>query len=117
MTLAGLPGNLLKPVPDTANRSPTYAGTEMLWKLDVEFRGNSLPDEIYSRLVRNGVVMHMENMCSPGPDDVKNVAARRAVEVAAGVGGVGVERVKWTAASACAPSAVRRCCPWRMHRR
>ncbi|MFF2204195.1 hypothetical protein [Streptomyces sp. NPDC058145] len=47
--LLGLPENLLRPVPDTANRSHTLAETEMLRNLDVEFRGNGLPDELYSR--------------------------------------------------------------------
>ena len=65
--LLGLPGNLLQPVPDTANRSLTLAETEMLRNLNVEFRGNGLPDELYSRLVRNGAVLHMKNACSPTP--------------------------------------------------
>ncbi|MEW2254951.1 hypothetical protein [Streptomyces sp. NPDC047869] len=69
--LLGLPENLLWPVPDTANRSLTLAETEMLRNLNVEFRDNGLPDELYSRLVRNGAVMHMKNMCSPTPADVR----------------------------------------------
>ncbi|MFL4904074.1 hypothetical protein ACJ6WF_13040 [Streptomyces sp. MMS24-I2-30] len=91
--LLGLPQNLLRPVSDTANRSLTYAETEMLRSLNVEFRGNGLPDEIYSRLVRNGAVMHMKNSCSPGPDDVKIVTPRWAVEAAAGVGAGMMERI------------------------
>jgi hypothetical protein len=75
--LLGLPGNLLHEVPDTANRSLTCAETEMLRNLDVEFRGNELPDELYSQLVRYGAVLHMKNACAPGPRDVK-IRARRA---------------------------------------
>ncbi|WP_405872821.1 MULTISPECIES: hypothetical protein [unclassified Streptomyces] len=81
--LLGLPGNLLQPVPDTANRSLTLAETEMLRNLNKEFRGNGLPDELYSKLVRNGAVMHMKNACSPTPQDVKIVTPRWAVEAAA----------------------------------
>ncbi|MFJ6387280.1 hypothetical protein ACIQJT_06710 [Streptomyces sp. NPDC091972] len=83
--LLGLPGNLLQPVPDTANRSLTLAETEMLRNLNKEFRGNGLPDELYSRLVRNGAVMHMKNACSPSPDDVKILTPEWALEAAAGI--------------------------------
>ncbi|MER5215885.1 hypothetical protein ABT063_36520 [Streptomyces sp. NPDC002838] len=69
--LLGLPGNLLQPVPDTANRSPTLAETEMLRNLNVEFRGNGLPDELHSQLVRYGAVMHMKNTCTSGSEEVK----------------------------------------------
>jgi hypothetical protein len=84
--LLGLPANLLRPAPDTANRSRTLAETEMLRNLNVEFRGNGLPDELYSKLVRNGAVMHMKNACSPTQQDVKITTPRWAVEAAAGIG-------------------------------
>ncbi|MFR0352566.1 hypothetical protein [Streptomyces sediminimaris] len=84
--LLGLPAQFLQPVPDTANRSLTLAETEMLRNLNKEFRGNGLPDELYSRLVRNGAVMHMKNTCSPTPRDVKIPTPRWAVEAAAGIG-------------------------------
>jgi hypothetical protein len=84
--LLGLPENLLQPVPDTANRSLTLAETEMLRNLNVEFRGNGLPDELYSRLVRGGAVPHMKNACSPTPRDVKIPMPRRAVEAACATG-------------------------------
>ncbi|MFF4830435.1 hypothetical protein [Streptomyces sp. NPDC001315] len=84
--LLGLPENLLQPVPDTANRSLTLAETEMLRNLNKEFRGNGLPDELYSKLVRNGAVMHMKNACSPTPQDVKIVTPLWAVEAAAEIG-------------------------------
>ncbi|MFI5689691.1 hypothetical protein [Streptomyces sp. NPDC051636] len=84
--LLGLPADLLQLVPDTANRSLTRAETEMLRNLNVEFRGNGLPDELYSRLVRNGAVMHMKNACSPTPRDVKITTPRWAVEAAAAIG-------------------------------
>ncbi|MFJ8599642.1 hypothetical protein ACIREM_13115 [Streptomyces shenzhenensis] len=91
--LLGLPGNLLQPVPDTTNRSLTLAETEMLRNLNVEFRGNDLPAELYSRLVRNGAVMHMKNTCSPTPHDVKIVTPRWAVEAAAGIGAEMMARI------------------------
>ncbi|MFE2043392.1 hypothetical protein ACFXAZ_21195 [Streptomyces sp. NPDC059477] len=85
--LLGLPEHLLRPVPDTANRSLTLAETEMLRKLNVEFRGNGLPEELYSRLVRHGAVMQMKNACSPTAEDARIVtpdwAVRRAGEIAA----------------------------------
>jgi hypothetical protein len=85
-TLLGLPAHLLRPVPDAANRSLTLAETEMLRKLNVEFRGNGLPDELYSKLVRNGAVMHMKNACSPTPQDVKITTPQWAVEAAGAIG-------------------------------
>lgn len=84
--LLGLPENLLQPVPDTANRSLTLAETEMLRNLNKEFRGNGLPDELYSKLVRNGAVMHMKNACSPSPEDVKILTPEWAVDAAAEIG-------------------------------
>ncbi|MFG2726410.1 hypothetical protein [Streptomyces canus] len=91
--LLGLPENLLQPVPDTANRSLTLAETEMLRNLNKEFRGNGLPDELYSKLVRNGAVMHMKNACSPSPEDVKILTPEWAVEAAAEIGAEMVRRI------------------------
>ncbi|WP_371671565.1 hypothetical protein OG985_30445 [Streptomyces sp. NBC_00289] len=85
-SLLGLPENLLRPAPDTANRSLTLAETEMLRNLNKEFRGNGLPDELYSQLVRNGAVMHMKNSCKPSPGDVRICTPAWAVEAAAGIG-------------------------------
>ncbi|GAX50136.1 hypothetical protein [Streptomyces olivochromogenes] len=85
-SLLGLPDGLLVPVPDTANRSLTLAETEMLRKLNREFRGNGLPDEVYSRMVRGGAVMHMKNACRPAPDDARIITPRWALEAAAGIG-------------------------------
>ncbi|MGW2748881.1 hypothetical protein [Streptomyces sp. NPDC001450] len=92
-TLLGLPVNFLQPVTDTANRSLTLAETEMLRYLNVEFRGNGLPDALYSRLVRNGAVPHMKNACSPTPRDVKIVTPRWAVEAAGALGAEMAERI------------------------
>ena len=74
---------LLRPVPDTANRSLALAETEMLRNLNQEFRTNELPAELYSQFVRNGAVMHMKNTCTPGPGDVKIGTPHWAVEAAA----------------------------------
>ncbi|MCX5184589.1 hypothetical protein [Streptomyces sp. NBC_00268] len=92
-SLLGLPDGLLQPVPDTANRSLTLAETEMLRKLNMEFRGNGLPDEVYSKMVRNGAVMHMKNTCSPAPDDARITTPRWALEAAAGIGAEMAERI------------------------
>lgn len=91
--LLGLPGNLLQPVPGATNRSLTLAETEMLRNLNKEFRGNGLPDELYSKLVRNGAVMHMKNTCSPSPEDVKILTPEWAVEAAAEIGAGMVRRI------------------------
>jgi hypothetical protein len=113
-TLLGLPAHLLRPVPDAANRSLTLAETEMLRKLNVEFRGNGLPDELYSKLVRNGAVMHMKNACSPTPQDVKITTPQWAVEAAGAIGAemaetivaTGVRVVGDTALLSAVPEAV-----------
>jgi hypothetical protein len=82
-----------RPAPDTSNGSLTLAETEMLRNLDVEFRGNGLPDELYSRLVRNGAVLHMKNACTPTPRDRKIVTPRWAVEAAAAIGAEAAGRI------------------------
>ena len=112
--LLGLPADLLRPVPDAANRSLTLAETEMLRKLNVEFRGNGLPDELYSKLVRNGAVMHMKNSCSPTPQDVKITTPQWAIEAAGAIGAemagtiaaTGVRVVGDTALLSAVPEAV-----------
>lgn len=91
-TLLGLPVNFLHPAADTANRSLTLAESEMLRNLNVEFRGNGLPAELHSRLVRNGAVPHMKNSCSPTPEDVKISTPRWAIEAA---GEIGAETAEW----------------------
>ncbi|MEU2422413.1 hypothetical protein ABZ619_15525 [Streptomyces sp. NPDC007851] len=91
--LLGLPEKLLQPVPDAANRSLTLAETEMLRGLNMEFRGNGLPDELYSKLIRNGAVMHMKNTCSPTADDVKISTSDWAVEAASRIGAEMAERI------------------------
>ncbi|MEU9268023.1 hypothetical protein AB0E04_21580 [Streptomyces sp. NPDC048251] len=91
--LLGLPANLLQPVPDTANRSLTLAETEMLRNLNKEFRGNGLPDELYSLLVRNGAVMHMKNTCSPTSQDVRISTPDWAIRAAAGIGAEMADRI------------------------
>ncbi len=58
----------------------------MLRNLDKQFRGNEHPAELYSRLVRNGAVMHMKKACGPSPEDVKIAAPVRALEAAAAIG-------------------------------
>ncbi|MFD5630398.1 hypothetical protein [Streptomyces sp. NPDC127072] len=91
--LLGLPAGLLVPAPDTANRSLTLAETEMLRKLNKEFRGNGLPDELYSKLVRGGAVMHMKNTCRPAPGDARITTPEWALEAAAGIGAEMSERI------------------------
>lgn len=94
--LLGLPANLLQEVPDTANRSLTLAETEMLRNLNKEFRGNGLPEELYSKLVRHGAVMHMKNTCSPTSQDVKISTPQWAIEAAAGIGAEMAQRIAAT---------------------
>ncbi|MFJ2826772.1 hypothetical protein ACIPC1_04060 [Streptomyces sp. NPDC087263] len=92
-SLLGLPGGLLVPEPDTVNRSLTLAETEMLRKLNREFRGNGLPDELYSKLVRGGAVLHMKNTCRPTPGDARICTPAWALEAAAGIGAEMAERI------------------------
>ncbi|MEZ3181941.1 hypothetical protein KYY02_25690 [Streptomyces pimonensis] len=91
--LLGLPEGLLRPVPETANRSLTLAETEMLRNLNKEFRGNGLPEELYSKLVRHGAIAHMKNACSPTPQDVGIRTPQWALEAAAGIGAEAAARI------------------------
>ncbi|MFH9858231.1 hypothetical protein [Streptomyces sp. NPDC017202] len=90
--LLGLPERLLRAVPGTANRSLTLAKTGMLRNLHKEFRGHGLPDELYSKLVRNGAVMHLKNTCGPTARDVKISTPAWAAERAAAVGAAAAAR-------------------------
>jgi hypothetical protein len=75
------------------NRSLTLAETEMLRNLNKEFRGNELPEELYSRLVRHGAIAHMKNSCSPASQDVKIRTPRWALEAAAVIGAEAAARI------------------------
>ena len=68
----------------------------MLRNLDREFRGNGLPDELYSRLVRNGGAMHMKNACSPTPQNVKISPLQWTARAAAVSGAELVDRIART---------------------
>ncbi|MGW3910079.1 hypothetical protein ACWEBX_00920 [Streptomyces sp. NPDC005070] len=92
-SLLALPCGLLAEAPDTFNRSLTSAETEMLRILNREFRGNGLPDEIYSNLVRNGAVPRMKNSCRPSSDDVRISTPVWALEAAAAIGEEMAERI------------------------
>ncbi|MFI6334503.1 hypothetical protein [Streptomyces sp. NPDC050535] len=92
-SLLGLPDGLLVPEPDTANRSLTLAETEMLRELNKEFRGNGLPDELYSKLVRGGAVMRMKNTCRPAPGDARITTPAWALDAAADIGAEMAERI------------------------
>lgn len=65
----------------------------MLRILNREFRGNGLPDEIYSKLVRNGAVPRMKNACRPSSDDVRISTPPWALEAAAAIGEEMAERI------------------------
>jgi hypothetical protein len=92
-SLLGLPRGLLVKAPDTANRSLTPAETEMLRLLNVEFRGHGLPDEIYSKLVRNGAVPQLKNACRPPSDDVRISTPVWALEAAGAIGAEAAGRI------------------------
>jgi hypothetical protein len=91
--LLGVDRNLLCAVPDAANRSLTLAETEMLRNLNKEFRAHELPDELYSRLVRNGAVIHLKNTCAPAPDDARITTPAWAVEAATKIAAEAATRI------------------------
>jgi hypothetical protein len=62
------------------------AETEMLRHPNKEFRGNDLPGEQYSRLVRGGAVMRTKNACDPTTRDVNIRTPAWAVEAATALG-------------------------------
>ncbi|MFJ7963688.1 hypothetical protein [Streptomyces sp. NPDC096324] len=92
-SLLALPRGLLAEVPDTSRRSLTSAETEMLRILNREFRGNGLPDEIYSKLVRNGAVPRMRKSRRPSSDDIGISTPVWALEAAAVIGEAMAERI------------------------
>ncbi|MEU3251608.1 hypothetical protein [Streptomyces sp. NPDC006997] len=96
--LLGLPEHFLQPTIDTANRSLGLAEAEMLRCLNAEFRAHELPEELYSRLIRYGAVMHMKSVYEPTPEDMKIFTPRWAVEAAAGIGAEMAGRISATGA-------------------
>ncbi|WP_233273363.1 hypothetical protein [Streptomyces broussonetiae] len=92
-TLLGLPENLIQPVPDASNRSLTRTESEMLRNLNVEFRRNGLPEELYSWLVRNGAVPHMKKACGTLSAEMRIVTPCCALEAAGAIGAEATERI------------------------
>ncbi|MDX6311493.1 MAG: hypothetical protein QOF44_957 [Streptomyces sp.] len=85
-SLLGLPGGLLAPVPDAANRSLTLGEIEMVRRFNIEFRKHDLPEQLYSRLLRYGAVPAMKTGRTPTPDEPRVTTPLWAMEEAAGIG-------------------------------
>jgi hypothetical protein len=85
-SLLGLPGGILAPVPDAANRSLTLGEIEMVRQFNIEFRSHDLPERLYSKLLRYGAVPAMKMGRTPAPDEPRVTTPAWAREEAARVG-------------------------------
>jgi hypothetical protein len=68
--LLGLPGGTLRLTPDTANRSLTFAETELVRSVNGLFKKQGWTDEAYHRLVQGGLVMHLRTTAA-APEDIR----------------------------------------------
>jgi hypothetical protein len=99
--MLGLPDRFLALADDVANRSLTLAETEIVRRLNQEFKLREWPDGNYPKFMRYGAVQQMKSSRQPGPDEARITtpgwAVERATEIAAemadNIKGIGVRVV------------------------
>jgi hypothetical protein len=91
--LVGLPAGLLVDEPDTENRSLTLGEIELVRQVNIEFRRNGWPDELYKQLVRQGLVARLLTSRVPGLDEPRISTPQWALDRAAEIGAVAADNL------------------------
>jgi hypothetical protein len=84
--LAGLPSGLLVTEKHTENRSLTLGEIELVRQINVEFRRRDWSDELYKRVVRNGLALQMQTNRTPRADEARITTPQWALDKAAEIG-------------------------------
>jgi hypothetical protein len=91
--LVGLPAGLLVPEDGWTNRSLTLGEVELVRHLNIDFKQRGWPDTLYKRIVRSGVIQHMQMARRPGQDEPRITTPRWALERAAQIGAGAAEKI------------------------
>jgi hypothetical protein len=91
--LAGLPVGLLADEPDSENRSLTLGEIELVRQVNIEFRRNSWPPEVYKQLVRQGLVARLQTSRAPSLDEARITTPQWALDRAAEIGAAAAEKL------------------------
>ena len=84
--MLGLPRKFLALADDVANRSLTLAETEIVRRLNQEFKQREWPDGNYPKFMRYGAVQQMKSSRQPGPEEARITTPGWAVERATEIG-------------------------------
>ena len=91
--LVGLPSGLLIPEGGRTNRSLTLGETELVRRLNIEFKRRAWPDKAYRTYVRIGMTQHLQEAHHPTPDEAQITTPRWALERAAQIGAEAGENI------------------------
>jgi hypothetical protein len=91
--LAGLPTGLLVDEPDTENRSLTLGEIELVRQVNIEFRRNRWPAELYKQVVRHGLVAQLATSRAPGTDEPRINTPQWALDRAAEIGAAAADKL------------------------
>jgi hypothetical protein len=90
--LLDLPDGTLVPEGAVVNRSLTWGEIEVVRRLNVEFRDRGWPDPVYARLVRNGVIVKMQERL-PDADEPRITTPGWALHRAAEIGAAAAKEI------------------------
>lgn len=93
-SLLDLPAGFLVPERGLTNRSLTLGETELFRLLNVEFRRQGWPEEVYDKLLRHGAAMRMKSAHQPLPSEPKITTPRWAREQAAAIGAEAAAKIE-----------------------
>jgi hypothetical protein len=91
--LLGLPERLLVADNVRDDRGLTAAETELIRRLNLDFRAHDLPSSLYHHVVARGVVTRMQTR-KPGPEEIGIVTPRWAVERANQLGAAAAVKIR-----------------------
>lgn len=98
--LLALPDGMLEPRPDArSNRSLTLGEAELLRRVNRAVRREGLDWRSYERLLRRGAVLRLVEQREPGPAEARIVTPAWALERAAELGQVAVQRIRASGAT------------------
>ncbi len=92
--MLGLPDGFLALADDVANRSLTLAETEIVRRLNQEFRQREWPDGNYAKFMRYGAVYYMKTCRQPGPGEARITTPGWAVERATEIAGEMADNIR-----------------------
>jgi hypothetical protein len=91
--LLGLPTGLLVVEKGTENRSLTFSETELVRQINIEFRNKGWSDELYKKVVLNGLGFQMQTNRTPQVDEPRITTPQWALDRVAEIGAAAADKI------------------------